>query len=183
MNQCFDYNLYSQKKKIGTQHIVLQKENIIHTLKMISNLESLGLQEKVELKMDDKTYSPLFIDAKREFKSNRDDIVVEYCGSVIKMRSKDEKIYFSGKVYENIQLLFMLPYIYDIDKASDMGFKYINILSHHAKDINCVAIKNTDRNIAFESVTPVKYFSYYNSEDGMLDYYCDNQQALEIIRN
>lgn len=171
------YYILKEKVKIGEQVVRLSKQEHIDS---VLNMDKYTIIYNVEM---GKHFVPKKIKCiKRSGEiENTKELIIE--NNKIWLPCEENEIWFSSNIYDNLQILFMAPLLINATESKNRIFTLFIIVY----DLNIVALNGINsskdsKGFCYEYLSPVKFYSSYNSNDFLLDYYLNSKEKIEIVR-
>ncbi|ADQ40266.1 hypothetical protein Calkr_0740 [Caldicellulosiruptor acetigenus I77R1B] len=185
-NVSYNYIIYNQGHKIGEQFINLKFQND-QRIFFDSKIETfLGIEE-TRLIINGNNYLPLSAHTKKEYGQDKKIINITYMtpGKILVEENyyKEKCLWFTGKVYDKLQILFLLKNLYENLTSYNMKRLYIFIPEMFA--IGQIIVKTSSANncklLKYYLWQPYYTICEYSKDDYSLIYYTDGKTVIERV--
>ncbi|MEZ0538025.1 hypothetical protein ACAG39_12420, partial [Caldicellulosiruptoraceae bacterium PP1] len=180
----YKYDIFNNGYRIGEQLIEIKKNNEM-TFLFKSNIKTFYGNEETSIIFMENNYEPLIIHNVKTNGSDKEIIDVSYMYPnkfCIRNGSKERILWFTGRLYNKLQILFLLHNLYKVSKPFNM--KCLNIFIPEALNIIPIAVKSSNssnKKFIYYLWQPHYTVSEYDENDHLLLYYNDNKTIIERV--
>lgn len=166
------YDIFVKSKRSG-RHVIN-----INGSQIASQIEMLNLVEESFLEYEPRNMRPIKGNIVQEISDLQIHYNITYYEKAINLITKynEKNIWFNEPIFENTQLLFQLPYLFDNAKTLYGSVKLINILIPFVPDIMRVMLcrNYNEHPLSYTFLSPIKARMNYDSNLSLLSYESDN---------
>lgn len=178
------YNLFKGKIKVGEQIVNFKMRNET-TIFLDSSLNISDNTTISHIEMINDSFLPKKIEFKSRSTVFNREVKLSCENSKICLNDGEKEVWFKGNIYDNIQALFMAPFLAKSSIPNSNGLLSINIILLDLSNVitvNGIDVSQSSKEIAYEILSPIKYYAEYSLSDSLLNYYYSAYEKVEIKR-
>ena len=161
------YDIISRNSIIGRQ-MVFMANGVIR-----SNLSTHDYRENVYLEYSMNSLKPLKSFYYRSSPVKSDYSTCLYCNSSIRTNcnGKEKNAWFNGVLFDNIQIMFQLPRIYELTNSRYARFKTMNVFAPYFSEVFRIVVtevRQCNERKCYQIRSPLEALFFYDNEEILL---------------